>query len=264
MWDSMTTGWSTEVPCPRTCRERCPFIQDRHICPRWLRIIRHDGDAFGAGPVRPLRERLSTPQEDMDLSRASLTAIATAPTACCGSTAPARPPRSAARLPRAPLSPDASPRRPPTGSPRDPARGGRLAAYHREALVLDMASPHPSPHDGHRARFAAARRRWSRGCGQAWMPARAVPGEYCPRVQRERPRRDEAGRHRATAHPPRLPLSVVVLVGDPVPVRAVLAATYPLLGLDWDPGDRGRGGRRGPGGDGCGGRSRTWARGWRP
>jgi hypothetical protein len=29
--------------------------------------------------------------------------------------------------------------------------------------------------------------------------------------------------------------SVVVLVGDPEPVRAVLAATYPLLGLDWDP-----------------------------
>jgi hypothetical protein len=28
---------------------------------------------------------------------------------------------------------------------------------------------------------------------------------------------------------------VVVLVGDPEPVRAVLAATYPLLGLDWDP-----------------------------
>jgi len=26
-----------------------------------------------------------------------------------------------------------------------------------------------------------------------------------------------------------------VLVGDPEPVRAVLAATYPLLGLDWDP-----------------------------
>jgi octanoyl-[GcvH]:protein N-octanoyltransferase len=29
--------------------------------------------------------------------------------------------------------------------------------------------------------------------------------------------------------------SVVVLVGDPEPVRAVLAAPYPLLGLDWDP-----------------------------
>ena len=28
---------------------------------------------------------------------------------------------------------------------------------------------------------------------------------------------------------------MVVLVGDPEPVRAVLAATYPLLGLDWDP-----------------------------
>jgi hypothetical protein len=139
------------------------------------RSVRARSDPCGSG--------LSTPQEDMDLSRASLTAIATAPTACCGSTAPARPPRSAARLPRAPLSPDASPRRPPTGSPRDPARGGRLAAYHREALVLDMASPHPSPHDGHRARFAAARRRWSRGCGHGVdaRPGRArrvLPREY--------------------------------------------------------------------------------------
>ena len=26
-----------------------------------------------------------------------------------------------------------------------------------------------------------------------------------------------------------------VLVGDPEPIRTVLAAAYPLLGLDWDP-----------------------------
>ena len=29
--------------------------------------------------------------------------------------------------------------------------------------------------------------------------------------------------------------SAVVLVRDPEPVRAVLSATYPLLGLEWDP-----------------------------
>jgi len=116
--------------------------------------------------------------------------------------------------------------------------GGRLAAYHREALVLDMTGPHPSPHDGHRARFAAAATALVEGLRALGVDARpgAVPGEYCPgefSVNARGATKLVGTAQRLTRHG--YLFSVVVLVGDPEPVRAVLAATYPLLGLDWDP-----------------------------
>jgi len=63
-----------------------------------------------------------------------------------------------------------------------------------------------------------------------------VPGEYCPgefSVNARGATKLVGTAQRLTKHG--YLFSVVVLVGDPEPVRAVLAATYPLLGLEWDP-----------------------------
>jgi octanoyl-[GcvH]:protein N-octanoyltransferase len=116
--------------------------------------------------------------------------------------------------------------------------GGRLAAYHRDALVLDLVGPHPTPHDGHRARFAAAASALTAGLRELGVDARpgAVPGEYCPdefSVNARGATKLIGTAQRLTRHG--YLFSVVVVVADPEPVRAVLAATYLRLGLDWDP-----------------------------
>jgi lipoate-protein ligase A len=197
-------------------------------------------EAFGAGPVRlACGSGLSTPQEDMDLSRAALTALADGADGLLRIHRPRPTAAFSRRDSLAPGFPDASAAAADDGfAPVIRPAGGRLAAYHREALVLDMAGPHPSPHDGHRARFAAAATALADGLRTLGVDARpgAVPGEYCPgefSVNARGATKLIGTAQRLTRHG--YLFSVVVLVGDPEPVRAVLAATYPLLGLEWDP-----------------------------
>ncbi len=118
------------------------------------------------------------------------------------------------------------------------APGGRAAAYHRAALVLDHVSPDPDPHTGSRTRFEQVASRLARALRGLGVDARvgAVPGEYCPGEFSV----NAAGRRKLVGTAQRVVrggwlFGVVVLVADPDPVRAVLEEVYPYLGLPWDP-----------------------------
>jgi octanoyl-[GcvH]:protein N-octanoyltransferase len=196
-------------------------------------------DAFGGGPVwLACGTGLSTPQRDMDLAREALADLGRGG----GLLRVHRPPPTAAFSRRdslAPGYPDAAAAAATHGfAPVIRPAGGRLAAYHRDALVLDLAAPHPAPHGGHRERFAAAAATLAGGLRTLGVDARPgpVPGEYCPGEFSVNAR----GRTKLVGTAQRLTrhgylFSAVVLVADPEPVRAVLDAAYPLLGLDWDP-----------------------------
>jgi octanoyl-[GcvH]:protein N-octanoyltransferase len=116
--------------------------------------------------------------------------------------------------------------------------GGRLAAYHREAIVLDLVARHPQPRRHIRERFVVFGD-WIAGVLTGLgVDARvgAVPGEYCPgefSVNAGGATKLVGTAQRLTAHG--YLFSAVLLVSDPEPVRAVLRAAYPLLGLDWRP-----------------------------
>ena len=197
-------------------------------------------EAFGTGPVRlACGSGLSEPQEDMDLSRAALTELGRGADGLLRVHRPRPTAAFSRRDSLAPGYPDASSAAADRGfAPAIRPAGGRLAAYHRHALVLDLVAPHPTPHSGHRARFAAAASALAAGLRELGVDARpgAVPGEYCPgefSVNARGATKLVGTAQRLTRHG--YLFSVVVLVGDPEPVRTVLAAAYPLLGLDWDP-----------------------------
>ncbi|WP_143028813.1 lipoate--protein ligase family protein [Quadrisphaera sp. DSM 44207] len=116
--------------------------------------------------------------------------------------------------------------------------GGRLAAYHGGALVLDVVARHPDPRADVRPRFAALGACLAAALRALGVDARvgAVPGEYCPGEFSVNAR----GATKIVGTAQRLTrracyLSAVVLVEDAEPVRAVLSEAYPLIGLDWDP-----------------------------
>jgi len=197
-------------------------------------------DGFGAGPVwTACGSGLSTPQEDMDLSRAALTAFGGGADGLLRVHRPRPTAAFSRRDSLAPGYPDAAAAAADHGfAPVIRPAGGRLAAYHREALVMDMAGPVAEPHAGHRTRFAAAATALAEGLRALGVDARPgpVPGEYCPgefSVNARGATKLVGTAQRLTRHG--YLFSVVVLVGDPEPVRAVLAAAYPLLGLEWDP-----------------------------
>ncbi len=196
--------------------------------------------AFGVGPVRLARgSGLSTPQQDMDLARAALADLGRGADGLLRVHRPRPTAAFSRRDALAPGFPAASSAAADHGfAPVVRPAGGRLAAYHREALVLDLAAPHPTPHVGHRARFAEAAAALAEGLRTLGVDARPgpVPGEYCPgefSVNARGATKLVGTAQRLTRHG--YLFSAVVLVGDPEPVRAVLAATYPLLGLDWNP-----------------------------
>ena len=197
-------------------------------------------DAFDAGPVRlACGSGLSTPEQDMDLSRAALTDLGRGTDGLLRVQRPRPTAAFSRRDTLAPGFPDASSAAADKGfAPVVRPAGGRLAAYHREALVLDLVAPHADPRRGLRERFAEAADGLTAGLRELGVDARPgpVPGEYCPgefSVNARGATKLIGTAQRITKHG--YLFSVVVLVGDPEPVRAVLAATYPLLGLDWDP-----------------------------
>lgn len=117
--------------------------------------------------------------------------------------------------------------------------GGRLAAYHDEALVIDVAGRHDDPRRDVLHRFRTFATAVASGLGALGMDARVgpVPGEYCPgqfSVNAEGRTKIAGTAQRVTRRA--FLFSAVVLVGNPEPVRAVLTDTYPLLGLAWDEG----------------------------
>ena len=104
--------------------------------------------------------------------------------------------------------------------------------------MLDLVVAHPDPRAGHRERFAAAGACLAGGLRALGVDARVgrVPGEYCPGDHSV----NAGGRTKLVGTAQRITrygylFSAVVLVRDPEPVRAVLAAAYPQLGLEWDP-----------------------------
>lgn len=116
--------------------------------------------------------------------------------------------------------------------------GGRLAAYHHGAVVVDLLARHPAPAAETDQRFAAFAGAVAAALKALGVDARVgpVPGEYCP----GRFSVNAGGRTKLAGIAQRLTggsflLTAVVLVADPEPVRALLSEAYPRLGLPWEP-----------------------------
>jgi lipoate-protein ligase A len=116
--------------------------------------------------------------------------------------------------------------------------GGRLAAYHEGALVLDLVARHRDARRQFRERFALLGEHLAAGLRTLGVPAQvgAVPGEYCPGEFSV----NATGTTKLIGTAQRLTrfgylFGAVILVTDPEPVRTVLVDAYAALGLDWRP-----------------------------
>lgn len=116
--------------------------------------------------------------------------------------------------------------------------GGRLAAYHEGALIVDVVARHPDPRVGITARFRQFGEAVAAALVTLGVDARVgpVPGEYC----RGEFSVNAGGLTKLAGTAQRLRrngvlFSAVVLVANPEPVRAVLSDAYPFLGLTWNP-----------------------------
>ena len=115
--------------------------------------------------------------------------------------------------------------------------GGRLAAYHGGALVLDLLLPSDNPRAGTTARFSALANLLSQGLRRLGVDARTgpVPGEYCPGDWSVNSR----GATKLVGTGQRLVrnavlLTAVVVVSDAGPLREVMSSAYADLGLSID------------------------------
>ena len=200
--------------------------------------------AFGDGAVRlVLGTGLSTPQQDIDLSSAALAGPAAPDTEIDGSWLRVHRPAPTAAFSRmdalAPGHAHAAAAASKHGfAPILRPAGGRLAAYHRDALVLDLVARHPEPHRHIRERFAQLGGWLVDVLTELGVDARLgeVAGEYCPGEFSV----NAGGKTKLVGTAQRVTrlgflISAVLLVADPEPVRAVLTDAYPLLGLAWDP-----------------------------
>lgn len=204
---------------------------------------------FGDGPVRVVRdpglapggpEPASTPQQDMDLSTVALADLA-------GPAAQGRlrvhRPRPTAAFSRVdslaagfPAAQEAAAAR--GFAPVVRPAGGRLAAYHRGALVLDLVAPHTEARRSVEERFREGAETLVDGLRELGVDARVgpVPGEYCPgefSVNAGGATKLVGTAQRLTRHG--YLFSAVVLVADPEPVRAVLRDAYAALEFAWEP-----------------------------
>ena len=115
--------------------------------------------------------------------------------------------------------------------------GGRLAAYHDGALVLDLLLRCDDPRAGTTARFRALANLLSLGLRRLGVDARTgtVPGEYCPGTWSVNAR----GTTKLVGTGQRLVrdavlLTAVVVVSDADPLREVMTRAYSDLGLSID------------------------------
>lgn len=117
--------------------------------------------------------------------------------------------------------------------------GGRLAAYHDGAVVLDLLLRDPDPPSGTTARFRALAQLIQIGLTRLGVDARVgrVIGEYCPgdwSVNAGGTRKLVGTGQRLTREA--VLLTAVIVVVDAAPLRDVMAGAYADLGLDLDPG----------------------------
>jgi octanoyl-[GcvH]:protein N-octanoyltransferase len=212
---------------------------------------------FGDGPVRVVHgaglraardagspyttpQQDTAPQQDMEASTAALAALGEPGAAARLRVHRPRPTAAFSRVdslaPGFPAAQDAA--RAHGFVPVVRPAGGRLAAYHRGALVLDLVAPHPEARRNIRERFSVAAQALAGGLRELGVDARVgpVPGEYCPGDFSV----NSGGATKLVGTAQRLTrygylFSAVVLVADPEPVREVLRAAYAALEFGWDP-----------------------------
>ncbi len=116
--------------------------------------------------------------------------------------------------------------------------GGRLAAYHDGALVLDLLARCEEPRAGVEERFRSVASALAHGMRQLGVDAHVggLPGEYCPGEWSVH----AAGRHKLVGTGQRLVrgallFTAVIVVGDPEPLADVMVAAYGRLGVPMDP-----------------------------
>ena len=196
---------------------------------------------FGDGPVRVVHGTgISTPQQDMDLATAALAALGRPGAEAVLRVHRPRPTAAFSRLDSL---------KPGFAAAEDAARahgfapvvrpgGGRLAAYHRDALVLDLVAPHLDARRQFRERFGAVAESLVGGLRELGVDARVgpVPDEYCPGEFSV----NAGGATKLVGTAQRLVrhgylFSAVVVVADPDPLRAVLREAYAALELTFDP-----------------------------
>jgi octanoyl-[GcvH]:protein N-octanoyltransferase len=197
---------------------------------------------FGAGPVRVVHGTgISTPAQDMELSTATLRDMGLPGAEARLRVHHPQPTAAFSRLDSlAPGFPEAEDAARARGfAPVVRPAGGRLAAYHRDALVLDLVVPHPEARRQIRERFLGAAEALVGGLRELGADARVgpVPGEYCPgefSVNAGGATKLVGTAQRITRHG--FLFSAVVLVADPEPVREVLRDAYAALAFTWEPG----------------------------
>ena len=115
--------------------------------------------------------------------------------------------------------------------------GGRMAAYHHGALVIDLLVRDADPRAGTTARFRGLACALTVGLRRLGVDARvgAVPGEYCPGTWSV----NAGGRHKLVGTGQRLAqgavlVTAVIVVGDAEPLREAMTEAYDLLGLELD------------------------------
>ena len=195
---------------------------------------------FGDAPVRVVRDGSTTPQQDMDLSPQLLADFADPDVPGRLRVHSPRPTAAFSRLDSLaagfPAAEEAA--RVHGFAPVIRPAGGRLAAYHEGALVLDLVARHGQARGDYRERFAVLGERVAAGLRTLRVPAQLgpVPGEYCPGEFSV----NAGGATKIVGTAQRITrygylFSTVVLVTDPEPVREVLVDAYAALGMDWRP-----------------------------
>ena len=116
--------------------------------------------------------------------------------------------------------------------------GGRLAAYHHGALVLDLLVRCEDPRPGTTERFRAVSTALAQGLRTLGVDAHVgeLAGEYCPGDWSVH----AGGRHKLIGTGQRLVrdaflFTAVIVVGDPRPLADAMAEAYDCMGLHLDP-----------------------------
>lgn len=120
--------------------------------------------------------------------------------------------------------------------------GGRMAPYHADTLVIDLAAPDPLARNGIRERFEIMADAIVAGLRVLDIDARVgeVPGEYCPGDYSVHAVSAAHGARKLAGVAQRVNkwgsvVSAMVVVADPEPLRAVAVDAYAALEQPLDP-----------------------------